>query len=136
MVAERLVAKPDASFPKALVGSAELEAGYRFFGNAAVDPDAILGGHYEDVRQRAEQEPTVLAVHDTSVVTFRHDGQRRADDGELLPKQRFFVHVALVVTDDGTRRPLGVAGMQTWYRGSTLAEEAGTTKPTVGQSRR
>lgn len=120
MMTERFVADPDASFPKALVGSAELEAGYRFFGNVAVDPDTILGGQYEGLRRRADREETVLALHDTSVMTFRHDGQRRADDGELLPKQRFFVHLALVVTDDETRRPLGVAGMQTWYRGSSF----------------
>ena len=40
-LAERLVLKPDASFPKALRDSAELEAAYRFFGNVAVNPDAI-----------------------------------------------------------------------------------------------
>jgi len=120
IMAARFVAKPDASFPEALCGSAELEAGYRFFGNAAVNPDAILAGHFEGVRSRAEQEETVLALHDTSVITFRHDGQRLGDDGELLPRQRFFVHLALVVTDDDARRPLGIAGLQTWYRGSSF----------------
>jgi hypothetical protein len=118
-LAARFVAKPDASFPKALVGSAELEAAYRFFGNAAVNPEAILAGHFEGVRRRAAEEGTVLALHDTSAITFRHDGERRGDDGERLPKQRFFVHLALVVADDGTRRPLGVGGMETWYRGSS-----------------
>src|SRR6478609_1561546 len=118
-LAERFVVKPSASFPKALGGSAELEAAYRFFGNVAVTPDAVLAGHFEGVRRRAEREDTVLALHDTSVFTFRHDGQRRADDGKLLPKQRFFVHLALVVTDDGNRRPLGVCGLETWYRGSS-----------------
>jgi transposase-like protein len=121
-LAARLVAKPSASFPKALVGSAELEAAYRFFGNAAVNPDAILAGHFEGVRLRAEREDTVLALHDTSAITFRHDGERRGDDGTLLPKQRFFVHLALVVTDDETRRPLGIGGMETWYRGSSFGE--------------
>lgn len=120
MIAAKLVAKPDASFPEALGGSAELEAGYRFFGNVAVNPDEILAGHFDGVRRRAEQEETVLALHDTSVITFRHNGQRRADDGGLLPKQRFFVHLALVVTDDEARRPLGIAGLQTWYRGSSF----------------
>lgn len=119
-LAERFVAKPDASFPKALVGSAELEAAYRFFGNAAVTPDAILAGHFEGVRKRGEREDTVLALHDTSVISFRHDGDRRGDDGGLLPKQRFFVHLALVVTDDGTRRPLGIGGLETWYRGASF----------------
>jgi hypothetical protein len=39
---ESLVANPNASLPKALKGSAELEAAYRFFGNVAVTPDGIL----------------------------------------------------------------------------------------------
>lgn len=118
-LAKRFVAMPDASFPKALVGSAELEAAYRFFGNVAVNPEAILAGHFEGVRRRAAEEDTVLALHDTSVITFRHDGERRGDDGERLPKQRFFVHLALVVSDDGTRRPLGIGGLETWHRGSS-----------------
>lgn len=120
MLAARFVIKPDASFPEALRRSAELEAGYRFFGNTAVNPDAILAGHFEGVKKRAEEEESVLALHDTSTITFRHNGQRRADDGSPLPKQRFFVHLALVVTDDEARRPLGIAGLQTWYRGSTF----------------
>jgi hypothetical protein len=118
-LAERFVAKPDASFPKALVGSAELEAAYRFFGNAAVSPDAILDGHFAGMRQRCERESTVLAIHDTTAISFRHDGQRKGDDGDLLPKQRFFAHVSLVIADDGTRRPLGVASLDTWYRGAS-----------------
>src|SRR6185436_8496092 len=115
----RLVAKPDASFPKALVGSAEQEAAYRFFGNVAVSPDAILGGHYDSLRRRCEREEVVLAIHDTTTVSFRHDERRRGDDGKTLPKQRFFAHVALVITDDGTRRPLGIAGLDAWYRGAS-----------------
>ena len=118
-LAERLVAKPDASFPKALRGSAELEAAYRFFGHVAVSPDAILGGHFEGVRQRCKREDTVLVLHDTTTISFRHDGRRRDDDGEPLPKQRFFAHAALAITDDSTRRPLGIAGLGTWYRGAS-----------------
>ena len=83
-LAERLVLKPDASFPKALRDSAELEAAYRFFGNVAVNPDAILDGHFRGVRQRCEREGTVLAIHDTTAISFRHDGQRRGDDGKAL----------------------------------------------------
>jgi hypothetical protein len=84
-----------------------------------VNPDAILDGHFDGVRQRCEREDTVLALHDTTTISFRHDGQRRGDDGKSLPKQRFFAHVALVISDDGTRRPLGVAGLGTWYRGAS-----------------
>jgi hypothetical protein len=120
MLAERFAAKPDVSLPKALRGSAELEAAYRFFGNVAVTPDQILDGHFEGVQQRCESEETVLVLHDTTDIKFRHDGRRRGDDGKALPKQQFFAHFALAVADDGTRRPLGVAGLGTWYRGASF----------------
>lgn len=119
-LAERLTARPDTSFPRAFESSSELEAAYRFFGNVAVTPDAILHGHFEGIRRRCEQESTVLALHDTTTISFRGDGKRRTDDGKALPKQRFFAHVALVVSDDGLRKPLGVAGLAAWYRGSTF----------------
>ena len=61
-LAEKLTARPDISFPRAFESSAELEAAYRFFGNVAVTPDAILDGHFEGVRRRCEQEETVLAL--------------------------------------------------------------------------
>lgn len=119
-LAERLVAQPNVSFPQSLGGSAELEAAYRFFGNVAVNPDAILDGHFDGLRQRAAREDTVLAIHDTTTISFRHDGRRRGDDGKELPKQRFFAHVSLVIADDGTRRPLGIAGLTAWYRGASF----------------
>src|SRR6185295_6207934 len=38
-------------------------------------------------------------------------------------KQAFFAHFSLAVSADGTRRPLGVAGLTTWVRGK---ERSGT----------
>src|SRR4051812_47008819 len=119
-LAEKLTARPDISFPGVFESSAELEAAYRFFGNVAVTPDAILDGHFKGLRGRCEEEGTVLALHDTTTMSFRGDGQRRTHDGKPLPKQRFFAHVALVVSDDGLRKPLGVAGLAAWYRGSSF----------------
>lgn len=119
-LAEKLTARPDVSFPRVFESSAELEAAYRFFGNVAVTPDAILEGHFDGVRRRCAQEGTVLVLHDTTTISFRGDGQRRADDGTALPKQRFFAHVALAVSDDGFRKPFGVAALVAWYRGSSF----------------
>jgi hypothetical protein len=116
----KLTARPDVSFPEVFESSAELEAAYRFFGNVAVVPDIILSGHFEGLRRRGGEESTVLVVHDTTTISFRGDGQRRTHDGNALPKQRFFAHVSLVVSDDGLRKPLGVACLATWYRGSTF----------------
>lgn len=123
-LAERFVAEPDKSFPRQMKSDAELEAAYRFFGNAAVTPEAILSGHYDSVRIRCEHEAAVLAIHDSTTITFRGDGHRTARD-VALPMQRFFAHAALVIADDGNRRPLGVAGLEVWHRGEEKLEEYG-----------
>ena len=85
-----------------------------------VNPDVTLDGHFEGLRQRAAREETVLAIHDTTTISFRHDGRRRGEDGKELPEAAIFAHVALAIADDGTRRPLGVAGLETWYRGASF----------------
>lgn len=123
-LAERLVAEPDKSFPKQMKSSAELEAAYRFFGNASVTPETILSGHYDSVRSRCQQESAILVLHDSTTINFRGDGQRMARDAPMA-LQRFFAHAALVVADDGGRRPLGVAGLEIWHRGEEQFYEYG-----------
>ena len=44
---------------------------------------------------------------------------RWGEDGKPLPKQRFFAHASLVIADNACRRPLGIAGLATWYRGAS-----------------
>lgn len=111
-----LASDPAKSFPKALT-SAELEAGYRFFGNHVVTPDGILSGHFDAVRARVEKEPTALVVHDTSTFAFDPDGAREGLGRVRSAGQAFFGHVSLVISDDGQRRPLGLAALTTWVRG-------------------
>lgn len=112
---ERLAERPDASFPK-VFDSAALEAAYRFFGNVAVTPDAILSGHFEGTRKRSIESGRVLVVHDSTTLSFRVDGQRRGLGRLVKSMQSFYAHVSLVVQADGTRRPLGVAALKTWVR--------------------
>lgn len=114
-LAQRLVDRPALSFPEQMKSSAELEAAYRFFGNVAVTSEAILAGHYDSVRSRCARESCALVIHDSTVFNFRGDGRRTARD-KPLPLQRFFAHAALVISDDDHRRPLGVAGLEIWYR--------------------
>ncbi|MEO7034421.1 MAG: IS4 family transposase [Polyangiaceae bacterium] len=120
---ERLSGNPSLSFPKALASGAELEGAYRFFGNPLVSPELILSGHFDATRGRCVEEEAVLVVHDSTTVSFREDGQRRGLGRLRTTNQTFFAHVALVISDDSTRRPLGVAGMSTWVRGEDKASE-------------
>ena len=114
----KLAVDPSRSFPD-IFSSAELEGAYRFFGNPLVSPGVILSSHFESTRTRASSEPTVLVVHDSSTFSFDPDGAR-VGLGRVREKgQAFFAHVSLVLTDDGTRRPLGLAALTTWVRGET-----------------
>jgi hypothetical protein len=111
----KLAEHPDASFPK-VFDSAGLEGAYRFLGNVAVTPDAILSGHFEGVHKRASESARVLVVHDSSTMSFRADGQRRGLGRLMKSAQSFYAHASLVLRADGTRRPLGLAALKTWIR--------------------
>jgi hypothetical protein len=112
----KLAASPSESFPK-ILSSAELEGGYRFFGNHVVTPDGILSGHFDSVCAASRREPTALVVHDTSTFAFDADGARKGLGRLRSEGQAFFAHVSLVLSDDGQRRPLGLAALTTWVRG-------------------
>jgi hypothetical protein len=117
-----LAADPRVSLPRSLDG-AGLEAAYRFFSNPRVTPEDILSAHVQATRKRCEAEEAFLVVHDSTEFSYRFDGHReglgRAQLTNMQSKQTFFAHVSLAVSADGSRRPLGVAALQTWVRGTT-----------------
>jgi hypothetical protein len=121
----RLAVDPSQSFPDAFT-SAELEGAYRFFANPVVSPDVILSSHFENTRTRARSESTVLVVHDSSTFAFDPDGTRVGLGRVRAKGQAFFAHVSLVLADDGSRRPLGLAAFTTWVRSEEAA--AGTER--------
>ena len=113
-VAEQIAAEPDASFPVAAAGDGALEATYRFLNNGAVSPERILGPHVRATAERVAQAGAAIVAHDTTELAFPAEG---AQVGWLDGRRRgFFAHVALALTADGTRRPLGVAGLRTLFR--------------------
>lgn len=112
---------PSASFPNIFTEPAELEAAYRFFGNPKVSPEALLAGHHAALHERMREEPS-LVIHDTTKFVFDDDGQRIGLGRVMNAGQAFFGHFALVVADDGTRSPLGVAGIEYWVRDDKPAD--------------
>lgn len=112
---EKLAQAPDKSFP-ALLSDAELEGAYRFFGNDAVTPGAILAPHVRATLARIADEPVALAIHDTTTLSFRADGQRQGLGRLRKSGQAFFAHMTLAVSGDGSRRPLGVLDVSTHVR--------------------
>jgi hypothetical protein len=112
---QKLAEAPDQSFPT-VFSEAELEAAYRFFGNDDVTPKAILAPHVDATLERLASEPVTLALHDTTTLTFRPDGQRKGLGRLRKSGQSFFAHFTLAVSGDGTRRPLGVLDLSTYVR--------------------
>jgi hypothetical protein len=122
-LAESIAARPEESLPHALQTEKELDAGYRFFNNDAVNPAAILEPHRNQTTRRMKDERLVLVAHDTTSLTF---GGRRKGLGRVSGAGNgFFLHASLAMTADGLRRPLGVIESTTWVR----AEEARNKLP-------
>ena len=115
-LADRIAARPAASFPKAL-DDAELEAAYRFFGNEAVTPEAILAPHFRQTARRAGSSAQVIVVHDTTAFEFGGQTKREGLGHLIRPAaQGFFGHFSLALSADGQRTPLGLLAVETVFR--------------------
>lgn len=112
-----LAAFPAASFPGALGDGAALEAAYRFLGNAEVDATDVLAPHRRETVARCAERQTVIVAHDTTDFVF--PGEKRRGLGRMRGRleRGFFAHVALAVSWDASREPLGVLHLETWTRG-------------------
>ncbi len=111
----KLAVSPAKSFPD-VFSSAELEGAYRFFGNPKVTSDDVLSGHYASIAAQSSAMSSVLVVHDSTVFVFDPEGERAGLGRVRVGDQSFFGHFALVLKDDGSRLPLGVAALETWIR--------------------
>src|SRR5262245_20979670 len=61
-----LAQRPGASLPEACGDPAMLKAAYRFFDNAAIEPQDLLDSHVGATLPRVAAVPLVLAVQDTT----------------------------------------------------------------------
>jgi len=117
-IVKRLAQRPDAGFPQVMPSKAELEAFYRFVENDGVEFAALLEPHRRATFERIEARAESVVCHDTTEFRFttgREDLGRLRTDGERA-KRGFLAHVALAVSTDGHREPLGVVGAWPWVR--------------------
>lgn len=110
MMADAIAETPRASLPAIFPRDADLEGAYRFLGNKRVTLERVLAPHREATCERAQQEGVILVLHDTTEFTFEGETGRQGL-GPVSSGQGFFAHVALAVTADSRRRPLGVLGI-------------------------
>src|SRR5690348_4636264 len=81
-ILDAIAEKPSASFPESMGSDAELEGFYRFINNPRVTSSGILSPHFEQTCIRASAAQTVLALHDTSEVSYSGE-QVRAGLGRV-----------------------------------------------------
>ena len=107
----RLAESPRSTIPEAMGSEAELEGAYRFFRSRHVTMEALTAAHADATAKRASEVGRVIAIHDTTTCEFAH-----ADAAEIgylsTGKAGFMAHYSLIVADDGSRRPLGVANTE------------------------
>jgi hypothetical protein len=114
IIADSLAKRPGESLPDVAGDEAALEAVYRFLGNAAVRPEAVLAPHVAQTCRRSEGRKRVLAVFDTTEVRF---GGEREGLGYLTHEKGrgLLAHVGLAIDPDN-REPLGVLHCETVVR--------------------
>jgi hypothetical protein len=111
LLAQGVAESPDRSFPKTFEDPADLEGAYRFFNNRKVTPEGILKPHILRTIERSRDDKTVLAIHDSTLMTYRAGGKRTGMSELRKGEQQFLAHVTLAVAGDGSREPLGVIGL-------------------------
>jgi hypothetical protein len=99
-----------------------VKAAYRFFDNDTIDMEVLLKPHIEASIERVKRERIVLAVQDTTTLTYSdHAGKgmgpvNTRGDGAV----GLMIHDTMAFTEDGV--PLGLLDVQCWSR---KEEEAG-----------
>lgn len=118
-IGEKLAAKPAHSFPKQMEDDASLEGLYRFLGNERVEFEPLLAPHVAATAERARDAERVLAIHDTTWLSFGGETLREGLGRIKKGGQGFSAHTALVVSmAEGL--PLGVIGVVPTVRDTPL----------------
>jgi transposase-like protein/DDE family transposase len=117
---DRLIAafeqSPDAPFPAACAGDAEVEALYRFLRNRRVSWREVVEPHLRATEARCAAVGEVLVLHDTTDMVFRGAAPRAGLRTLSTQRQGYWLHVALAVSAEGLRAPLGLLALQPFVR--------------------
>lgn len=127
-VGAALATSPGASLPKAFEDWAGLKGAYRLFSNEAVTHQGILGGHVAATAERCTGRPVVLAVQDTTCLTFRHQVEEDGAINDMPAVHGLFAHSALGI-DASSHEVLGVLSQQVYAHGEKRpSEETGVQR--------
>ncbi len=125
-----LAEHPNGSLPEAAGRWSRLKGMYRFFDNARVGADRILLSHRKATVGRIKGHRVVLAVQDTTTLSFStHDEAEDLGPIGSDYTRGFFLHSSLAL--DTTGMPLGLLTARFWAR-----ETGEPQKPRDPESRR
>ncbi len=118
-IVEDLAAHPNASVPEATENWSDTKAIYRFWQNEKVRAVDIIEAQQMGVVERIKDYPVILAIQDTTDLSFSHHASKRKESGfgpisAHLYSLGLKVHSSLVVTTEGV--PLGLLDQKTWAR--------------------
>ena len=117
LLAEALARQPQASIPKATGNWGQACAAYRFLDHTTFTPYDLLRPHWLRTVARAADQPTVLAVADTTSLNFGQCAQTQGLGLIGSHADKFFglwQHSLLAFTPQGL--PLGLLDTQCWAR--------------------
>ena len=116
VIAESWSAAPDQGVPTASKSIAKTEATYRFLNNPSITYEPIVEAHIQRTCERVAEAGTAIVAHDTSEFAFGGEVPRTGLGRLKGGDQGFLGHVALAISADGRRRPLGIIGFAPWVR--------------------
>jgi hypothetical protein len=114
-VAGALVAKPSDSIPQACGKAKATKGAYRFIENKRVNPQSLIDASAQATTGRCAGRETILAIQDTSPLSFTHHPKTRGlgpiDDADA---RGLFLHSTLAVSAEG--EIIGLLEAQMWTR--------------------
>lgn len=127
-LASNLSQSPEAPINQACGNWAETKAAYRFFKNETVNYRNISKSHIDATKDRCIEESTILAIQDTTFLTYSHHpktkdlcalSKHKGKYKEIIP-MGLVMHSTLAVSVDGL--PLGLLDQKIYAR-NTLTDE-------------
>ena len=109
-----------SSIVKACGSSDKIEGAYRFIRNEKISPDDIANAGFKHTYEIIHQRPLVLAIQDTTGLTFKHNVTEELGDvccskNKKSKTRTLYAHSTLVL-DAQTEQTIGLANQHYYYR--------------------
>lgn len=106
---------PEGSIPRSCAKWASAKAAYRFFDNDKVQTEAIYKAHRQSVLARAQDEPVLLAIGDTTQLDYTSH-PNTVGIGSLADIHHHGLHLQPTFVVTPQRVALGIIGQHIWVR--------------------